>query len=482
MQPTSWRSLFTLPFLAVSLFYFNVGFMGSSVLVTYILKDVYHFSPARMDVLSMVRTSFWSIKPLYGFLSDRLPCCGLHHKPYIYFGVGIFSVTFLFAAIADPEGTPRDTIFAMVSLAALALAVADTVFDGIVARYTKTESADQNGTYLSTVWMIRFMAGVLSGIYAAVTLTVMSARMAFGISAVLPVLCIIALSWYHEAPRDDEERERGQPSLLVLARLMCVYEVWYPVLFIVVLGAIPSYGTALFYYLSAQYSQSEVAASITAGSIGPVVGSALYAKWLRQCETRKVVGLTLLVSMLLSGLVLMLVTDVIPDRWLRLVAASAIFFVLDMVSTIIMMPLLVYFAGETADGLESTMYSTAISLANASGIISKGLSASMMTALGITSTSFKELPLMIVVCSCLYVVPLWMVVGLPVKVPQTHSAVAQFSDNEEKDADDAEQDAEDRAVAVDALDNEDNELVVEMSALESRRIAKLGVDGANKLV
>ncbi|CAF4574231.1 unnamed protein product, partial [Rotaria sp. Silwood2] len=48
-----------------------------------ILKDRLHLSPSQMGTFFFTCTITWSIKPLYGILSDFVPICGYHRLVYL---------------------------------------------------------------------------------------------------------------------------------------------------------------------------------------------------------------------------------------------------------------------------------------------------------------------------------------------------------------------------------------------------------------
>ena len=63
---------------------FVFGFSTISELaILYFLKDVLQIAPANMSVFTSFILIPWSIKPLFGFITDLFPIWGLRRKPYI---------------------------------------------------------------------------------------------------------------------------------------------------------------------------------------------------------------------------------------------------------------------------------------------------------------------------------------------------------------------------------------------------------------
>ncbi len=66
--------------IVISAIYFVEGALGLACLMqTFLLKDELHLSPAEMSATMGILALPWTIKPLYGFLSDGFPIapCGL---------------------------------------------------------------------------------------------------------------------------------------------------------------------------------------------------------------------------------------------------------------------------------------------------------------------------------------------------------------------------------------------------------------------
>ena len=60
--------------IAISAIYFVEGALGLARLTqTFLLKDVLHVGPAEMSVMMGILALLWTVKPLYGFLSNGFP-------------------------------------------------------------------------------------------------------------------------------------------------------------------------------------------------------------------------------------------------------------------------------------------------------------------------------------------------------------------------------------------------------------------------
>jgi hypothetical protein len=69
---------------AVVAVYFVEGALGLARLAqTFLLKDELHLGPAELSALTGIFTLPWTIKPLYGFLSDGFPLFGYRRRSYL---------------------------------------------------------------------------------------------------------------------------------------------------------------------------------------------------------------------------------------------------------------------------------------------------------------------------------------------------------------------------------------------------------------
>jgi hypothetical protein len=70
--------------LAIMSIYFVEGALGLARLAqTFYLKDTLHLGPAELSALTGLFTLPWTIKPIYGFLSDGLPLFGYRRRSYL---------------------------------------------------------------------------------------------------------------------------------------------------------------------------------------------------------------------------------------------------------------------------------------------------------------------------------------------------------------------------------------------------------------
>ena len=137
--------------LAIMAIYFVEGALGLARLAqTFLLKDELHLGPAELSAISGLLILPWTIKPLYGFLSDGLPLFGYRRRSYLILAgiVGFSSYAFLaYGMNGVGEEASKDMVLsvtiALFMLSSASIAFSDVVADGIVVQ--KTREANEQG-------------------------------------------------------------------------------------------------------------------------------------------------------------------------------------------------------------------------------------------------------------------------------------------------------------------------------------------------
>jgi len=189
--------------IAIATIYFVEGALGLARLAqTFLLKEDLHMGPAEMSATMGILALPWTIKPLYGFLSDGFPIFGYRRRSYLVLAgmVGFLSyATLAWGSNGSASGSDvalndmaltRTIISLLLSSASIALA--DVVADGIVVQ--KTRDAVNNGDdpaiaggLQSLCWGSAAIGGLISAYFSGSLLETMSPRDVFGIASVLPL-------------------------------------------------------------------------------------------------------------------------------------------------------------------------------------------------------------------------------------------------------------------------------------------------------
>lgn len=67
------------------------------------MVEVLDAEPKMQTTMNILQTLPWSLKLIFGFLSDAVPILGMHRKPYLALGALVYSASFLTYAILGIE-------------------------------------------------------------------------------------------------------------------------------------------------------------------------------------------------------------------------------------------------------------------------------------------------------------------------------------------------------------------------------------------
>lgn len=111
--------------------YFN---QGSKVLVALatqkLFKDTYSLEPSYNQYLSGVIMLPWSIKIIYGFLSDNVPIFGSRRRSYLY--IGALMQIFAMSAMSSNVVPTAEVAAAMMFISNVSVAMSDVVLDSLM--------------------------------------------------------------------------------------------------------------------------------------------------------------------------------------------------------------------------------------------------------------------------------------------------------------------------------------------------------------
>ena len=343
--------------IAIATIYFVEGALGIARLAqTFLLKDELHLGPAEMSAIMGVLALPWTIKPLYGFLSDGFPILGYRRRSYLVLVgiVGFLSYSFLAwggTGDVDTNSMALTGIVIMLLLSSASIAFADVVADGIVVQKTRDASINGGdsaiaGGLQSVCWGSASIGGLISAYFSGSLLETMSPRDVFGIASVLP-LAVAAISFLIDekpiaktttevvlntngsnglAPLENEQSSLNgnditldedvdtmssvQEQISSLWGALSQPSIYKPVLFIFLWHATPSSDGASLYFLTNEIGLGpEFLGRVrVVTAISSLFGVWLYNQYLRTVPIKNVLLWTTLISVPLGLTQLLLIS------------------------------------------------------------------------------------------------------------------------------------------------------------------------------
>ncbi|XP_064935872.1 probable folate-biopterin transporter 4 isoform X1 [Musa acuminata AAA Group] len=199
---TRMRASFGAPFLwLVTLVYFTQGFRSFVwTAVSYQMKDILKLSPSASQFVVSVAHSPWSIKPIYGILSDCIPISGRRRLPYLVISTILSLFPWLILGLANSLRSSRDSLTAFLTLQNLGSAMADVVVDAMIAEAVRSELAEFAGDLQSLSWSAMALGGIFGSMLGGYTLSHLTIDTIFLLFSVLPAIQLLSCALVKETP------------------------------------------------------------------------------------------------------------------------------------------------------------------------------------------------------------------------------------------------------------------------------------------
>eukprot|EP00198_Chlamydomonas_reinhardtii_P009673 XP_001699010.1 folate transporter [Chlamydomonas reinhardtii] len=365
---------------AIALVYLVQGVTDLAALAQkYLLKDELHASPAQVTFVISAGNVPWAIKPAIGLISDTLPLWGYRRKSYLIAAGLAGAVGWLLLALPAAWGGAGSMagVLGLIVAVSGASAVSDVVVDSMVVERARREAQ------VGSAW------------FSGSLVERLGPRPVFALTALLPLLVVLVGVGRFDA---DVELQLG--------------EVAGPVLFLFLSSATPAADDAMFFFMTAP-------APTGLGFSATFLGVGVYHAFLRRLPLRRVLlwGSLLAAACQASSLVLATRANValgLPDHLFALGDSVLV----SVIQNVLFMPTMVLSARLCPPGLEATLFAGLMSVGNiATGL--RYLGGALLTQLlGVTATDFRNLPLLLVLCSIALVLPLPLLLLVPASLDQ----------------------------------------------------------------
>jgi folate/biopterin transporter len=436
--------------IAIAAIYFVEGALGLARLAqTFLLKDSLGLGPAELSALTGIFTLPWTVKPLYGFLSDGFPLFGYRRRSYLIVAglLGCLSYSLVghdFYGLL--EGNPpmilSGTVSALV-IASACIAFSDVVADGIVVQKTRdTKDPKMAGGLQSLCWGSAAIGGLLSAYYSGSLLEVMRPQDIFTITAILPFIVAAIALLIDEKPTHRQINPTGagtdidlmgttsstgtttsrstsntgwegmQEQINALWGAMKQPSIYKPALFLFLWQSTPTSDGAFLYFMTEDLKFGPEFLGrvrfVTAGA--SLFGVWLYNQYLKTIPIKDILFWSSIISFPLGLSSLLLISHMnrewgIPDSWF--VAGDDV--VLSILGEIAFLPTLVLAARLCPPGIEAVLFATLMSINNGAGTLGTEIGAVLTKALGITETNFDNLAILSIICNLSSLYPLFFI-------------------------------------------------------------------------
>ncbi len=427
-QPLTWELS------AILMVYFVQGVLGLARLaVSFFLKDDIALSPAEVSALMGIAALPWTIKPVFGFMSDGLPIFRYRRRPYLIISGVLGAIAWL--AMATVVDTALKATAAIL-LSSLSVAVSDVIVDSLVVERARDENQGDAGTLQSLAWGASAVGGLITAYLGGLLLEQTSPQITFGITATFPlVVCGVAWLIAEDPVSEKSNLKVVLHQVKLLKGAISQKAIWMPALFLFLWQATPTADSAFFFFSTNELGfEPEFLGRVRlVTSFASLVGIWVFQRFLKEVSFRSIFGWSTVLSAALGMTTLLLVTHAnralgIDDQWFSLGDSL----ILTVAGQIAFMPVLVLSARLCPPGVEATLFALLMSVVNLSGLLSHELGALLTYWLKVTETDFSNLWLLVLITNITTLLPLPLLGLLP-----TSSAIETASEDslERTDAD-----------------------------------------------
>lgn len=168
--------------------FFLEGISGMSGLaVSYFYKNTLMVEPATLSIVSSLSAIPWTVKPLYGFLSDGWPIMGYRRRPYLVIAgvVGFVSWACMAVLVNDLYFG-----FACLFFASMALAVSNVIAEGMLVEKSRGQSQEFASHLQAVVHGAQAVGSIIAAYFGGLLLNYLADRHVFLLCAFFPVLTV----------------------------------------------------------------------------------------------------------------------------------------------------------------------------------------------------------------------------------------------------------------------------------------------------
>jgi len=343
-------------------------------------------SPVGMAFAYSLVSVPWTLKPLYGFITDKYALFDWgKRRPYVFYA-GLI-LTYMYVVIGRVIGEFYLLLASLVFISLL-LCFADVATDSITVELVKKmETKENEGVIQSNNWIGRALGTVTGSFFGGMAFAKLDAETVYKLCGIFPFLmaCVV---W--DLPKSDHTYEN------VFSKLWKNFKEQKELAIILLLISIaPNYGTFYTYYLTDRlnYTPTDFTWLSMSGSLAMLCGVLSYRFYFRQFYIKKTLQVAVVISVLFRLPQLLVVTGVYQEFWLVLCDGIVESFSFQL----IIMPLIVYTAKRCNDGCEGSLFALMMSVSNLSRIFGDQLGAAVAGYLNVNEKNFHNLKWLMVI-------------------------------------------------------------------------------------
>ena len=237
------------------------------------LKEVWQFTPLQSSAFFNFLVIPWTIKPLYGILSDFLPIFGSRRKSYFLLTSALAAGSYGFLIWL---GTSRELLYLLLFNAGLGLAFSDVLTDAFMVE--KGQPLNATGRLQAWQWAAIFSAGILISTSKGYLADYFPLQATFKFSFVAPLLVFFLALTLVKEEQVLTSGQAARDAWVGLKQAIRSKSIWAAAIFIFLYNLSPNLGEAFYYYEkdTLKFSDTLIGLIDAAGSLTSLVGAILF--------------------------------------------------------------------------------------------------------------------------------------------------------------------------------------------------------------
>ena len=320
-------------------------------------------SPAALGALMALLAVPWTIKPVFGLLSDFVPLFGSRRRNYLLLANGGAALSLLLLAFVPIAPGSLWLLFALLLPTTMAIALGDVIVDALMVE--KGQPLGLTGRFQSIQWAAANAALLLTGVLGGYVAEERLQSVAFALCGVLWVFAF-AVAWRYAGDHEDAHLDAASLSETGAALLGVLRDkLFLAVCALLTLWSFnPVWGSVLYVHMTEDlgFSEQDFGNVTSAFFLGSLIGSVGYGIYCRSVRLSTLLYLSILAAIVSNAVYWQL--DSLTSAYVVSIIAGAAY----MTGTLIQLDLTARIIPARA---AATVFATVMALTNFAGSASE---------------------------------------------------------------------------------------------------------------
>jgi MFS family permease len=259
--------------------------------IFFLLKDEMGLSASETATFLALVGLGWSVKPLYGLISDLVPFLGYRRRSYLLATTATAALGWL--ALGLLPAYPWTLTLAILGLTGIGLAFTDVLCDAVMIE--QGQARGLTARFQSVQWTANYGASLLAGVVGGYLSAHVSYGRTFLLVALFPALSLAASAWaVREAPTRFD-RATARRTVGALRQGACSGPLGRATGFIFLWNFSPSFGVPLEYHMVdvLGITKIQLGALESLGSGAAMLGALAFGRYARRLAPRRLLNLAI---------------------------------------------------------------------------------------------------------------------------------------------------------------------------------------------